>query len=358
MPGSCAYFKKLSLSFLLACCILNIQAQNKIQHDAPSPKFLVSGLCVGDSTYFTNITYGGASDYFWVIDNGKDSLLKSTNKNIAFLFTVPGTYHVYLRASNGHESSIDKYFLVDSLPHARFSYWQCHEKFINESTCAKQFLWELPDGSTSLLDSPDFAFSAAGTFPVKLVAKNGNKVDSFHTIINIAPDSIRRPTATFTYTNTGDTFYFECIDTIGTSYAWDFDDGTYDDSSGYKTQHVLPVRSTPYFISLSAANACSIHFYYTYITITGLKDDEQDALSLFPNPASKHEEVTIQWSDALRGKKADVSLLNGLSVDIFHQQVDTDQTTAFKLPTVAAGLYFIRVVFQDKVFIQKLIIQQ
>lgn len=59
-------------------------------------------VCVGDSVHFTDDSYHGITARLWNFENGSAASL--SNPTTSVLYSTPGTYDVYLKASNGTDT--------------------------------------------------------------------------------------------------------------------------------------------------------------------------------------------------------------------------------------------------------------
>lgn len=260
--------KRLLLSSILLFFIaINIYAQTR--HSPAAVNFEIRGLCPNDSTYFINKTVMG-SDYSWLIfDNKNDTIYKSNENDISFSFDKVGTYTIFLQSDNGHISNKTKKVIVDTVPHADFEFWTCYNEFVNYSTCADQYSWTLPDGTTSTDISPKYNFTKAGPYTVTLTAKKGTKTDILTKTGIIYLDSMHLPSSDFNYfLNPKDSknLLYIANDTTANNYHWVFlEEGVYDDT-GYKIIH--PITADTMTIYLAVTNGCGFNNSIQQVILT------------------------------------------------------------------------------------------
>lgn len=106
----------------------------------------------------------------------------------------------------------------------------CDPGFKNLSTNAASYTWDFGDGATATDAEPKHTYANAGTFSVKLTARNANNVADDTTIsVTIAQKQVA-PVADFSFTIAANTFApvnvtFTNKSTNAATYAWEFGDG-------------------------------------------------------------------------------------------------------------------------------------
>jgi hypothetical protein len=357
-----------SISLLLFTLSLSVHAQSKgdnasLLHPPPDPIFSVSGLCLGDTTYFINKTLGASIRWYISTSNG-DTIYTSNNETASYYFKDRGTYTVCLTASNGHEASKFRTILVDSITKANFSFRYCYNEFDNLSTCSDQFVWILPDNSTTTDEFPKFKFASAGTYSVKLVAKKGNKSDTLVKIITIQKDSLNAPDARFTFKRVGissSVFEFTAVDSLADSYIWYFGDNRYDDTIGYKVTHIFDVDAYQPPVRLFVANGCGSTIYSADpFETTGIKKvNFLDVNTLiYPNPANTEIMLSIQ---NLPANKAIVIKFIDSNGRLLQENKSTSTPSAYQLKynleNVAKGIYLVQILIDGQLLNRKIVVQ-
>ena len=280
--------KITNLNLLIICFLCFGLKANAMMHPPPTPDFMALGLCAGDTTYFFDHTTSGYAIQWSILNDKGDTLYSSGNKDISYYFKKAGVYTVNMTAYNGHLAYLTKNILIDTVPHADFSFEHCFNQFYNLSSCSDQFTWIFPDSSISTDNFPSYKFKKAGTYSVTLIAKGGSKADTVVKQIKITADSLGFPDATFT-SFLKDTnlliFDFTVIDTGETHYYWDFGDGYSDNVSGYKVTHQLDTSTYNPPVFIFVTNGCGSARYEL---------DPLSMLCLYPT----HDTVTNITSDA------------------------------------------------------------
>lgn len=126
--------------------------------------------------------------------------------------------------------------------------------FSSTTTNATSLSWNFDNGTTSTLNSPQFVYTNAGTYNVKLVASNQYGTDSISKQVTI---TLNKPNANFTLNihNQGflpDTVDFLSSTTNATSLKWFFGDGKMD--TAINPHHVFTSQGT-FNVKLVASNA-------------------------------------------------------------------------------------------------------
>jgi len=206
------------------------------QTQTPTSCFTLSAseVKVGDVVQFTNCSTN-ASSYAWDFGDGTSS----TQTSPSHTYQAANTYTVILTAQNGSDydevshqitvsANIEACFTISPNPATIGQ----NVTFTNCSVNATSYDWDMDGNGT--IDSHDtnpvFYYNVAGTFNVKLSAKNGSDSEEVVHTITINGASV---TACFTMSattaNVGETVIFTNCSTNATSYEWDADgDGTID----------------------------------------------------------------------------------------------------------------------------------
>lgn len=127
-------------------------------------------VCLGEAVVFTNTTAGVPPiTYTWDFADGSTSPLE----NPTHTYAAAGLYLVSLRAFNPYGQGLAA-GMVNVLPPptAAFTYTAngLTVSFVNLSTAADTYLWDLGDGNTSAEEYPVHTYASAGTYAVTLTA--------------------------------------------------------------------------------------------------------------------------------------------------------------------------------------------
>lgn len=143
-------------------------------------------------------------------------------------------------------------------------------QFTNTSSNANTFSWTFQGGSpaTTTYENPMVTFNDLGTFTVTLVASNGASSDT--KTKNITIYGTYNPVADFNYVITDHDVNFYDIGSGGTSFLWDFGDGSplsYDQNPS----HNYPLNGT-YEVTMTVENECGISTISYFIEISALAE--------------------------------------------------------------------------------------
>ena len=234
----------------------------------PNPVFTVdetSGCAGQDNFSFTNTTTGAVS-YFWDFDDGTSSLQANPTKQ----YSIPGTYHVSLLAtnSNGCQSvyNLNQNITVHPVPVADFTAAQtqvCSPSqsiaFTNNTPGNNTYLWNFGDGTTSTQANPIKTYQSGGVYTVSLVVTNSfgcsntltrtNYITVFEAVNPIINASVLEgcvPLVSQLSTNV----------TGATSYAWNFGNGTTSSSASQNVNYTQAGIFSPQ-LTVTMPNGCS-----------------------------------------------------------------------------------------------------
>lgn len=143
-------------------------------------------VCPGDSIKFTAVNENYDSVH-WVFEGGNLELSDSFIVNVKY--TVPGKYSVRLIAFSTYGSdtiSKPEYIIVKDLPIADFDYYTLGDTlhFVNKSTFAKEYFWNLGNVDSSFIKDPEIIFGNSGIYTIILEAKNDCGENSISKDIN------------------------------------------------------------------------------------------------------------------------------------------------------------------------------
>jgi PKD repeat protein len=193
--------------------------------------------CTANTSITTNNTTTGLNNiYSWDLGDGNSSLVT----NPSHTYTIAGTYNIKLVATNlltGCKDSVTKPVTFSTNPIATFivnNSNQCVNNnsfvFTNTSAGGATYSWNFGDATTSTLTSPVKAFTVAGVYSVKLIVTTANGCkDSVTQVVTV----FAKPAPSFNVvgsTNCSSNLTITLNNTtpaaLGTTYLWNFGDGT------------------------------------------------------------------------------------------------------------------------------------
>ncbi len=159
-------------------CRDTVKKQNLISIGTINSDFVIPAfLCAGQSITFSNTTTPAPGSVTWDFGDGTSS----SDMNPSKTYTIAGTYTVKLVNNfGGCSDSIIQSITVKAKPIADFAADKtvsCKPftvSFSNKSTGAIKYKWDFGDGSSSDVENPIHAYTAAGIYSVTLISANEN----------------------------------------------------------------------------------------------------------------------------------------------------------------------------------------
>lgn len=321
----------------------------------------VRGLPISDFDFsenngdvsFTNNSEDAVS-WSWTFDDG----FSSTEENPVHTYAEAGTYQVKLVSTNpcaSHTVTIE--VIVDAVPPtADFS-------FDGENGCAPftvqftddsdgaptSWIWSFPGGTpeVSLEQNPTVVYNQPGLYSATLEISNsaGDSEISQGQIIEVGAT----PTASFDYDEETGEVTFVNLSEYGITYEWIFGDGM--SSSEISPIHTYTSNGA-YEVTLNVTNDCGTVGFTTTInisSITGVDELPKGAyqLSAAPNPFSEMIGVSYEIENTF--EQASLLIYNVLGQEISRIDIESKAGTIELLSQNNSGLYFIRLVVDDRV---------
>lgn len=314
-------------------------------HPPPVPYFYITGLCFGDTTHFINHTDIGSIRWSITTDKG-DTIYRAVGDQAAYYFKKRGAYNVCLTADNGHLATKIRTVIVDTITKADFSFRYCYDVFDNLSACSDQYVWVLPDGSSTTAAFPAYKFTRPGVYPVKLVAIRGNRKDTLLKSISIRGDSLGAPNANFTFRKIGEpaVYEFTAMDSLADNYSWYFGDQKYDDTSGFKVIHSIDLETYDGAVDLWMSNGCgAANFQLDPIHLTRIKENSfEESVVVYPDPAA--DELHVNFSNGSTEKDRSIKLMDlrgRVLIDFKQEQVQNEDV--LHIGSLPAGMYILQI---------------
>lgn len=273
-PG---YFNVALIAFAANGCIDTVI--HRVMVDSlPTPDFTFTNACLGQTTYFTNMSTGGGTNitsYLWDLGDGTHSVAQ----NPFHFYAIAQDYAVKLKVfnNNGCSDSVIKIISINALPVASFNtVVSCYGDSLhiqNLSVPANSFdnwNWNFGDGDTSTtLWNPVHFYDNAGIYYITLLVKDTAGCMGSMTRQQIITPA---PYANFAYSRVcfGDTTRFTDLSNYTfysiNSWKWYFGDGN--TSTAQNPNHFYSHPGS-YQVSLKVTNTS---FCYDSISLRVIVD--------------------------------------------------------------------------------------
>ena len=137
------------------------------------------------------------------------------------------------------------------------------------------------------------------------------------------------------------------------SYLWDFDDGTY--STEPNTSHIFAAEGT-YYVCLKSNNGCKADSIVKVVNIvpTNINKTDKKEINIFPNPAGNF--ININLTPFSNFENSKLNIYNSSMICIYSAKI-SENNNKINLSQFEEGVYFIKIITEQKVFLQQLIIQ-
>ena len=332
-----------------------------IINDIPVADFTsdVNGVTVS----FTNNSIDGDT-YEWDFGDNESS----TSPNPEHQYDEVGDYDVQLIVSNecGADTIIQTVSIQGFAPTAAFNSDErsgCVPftvQFTDESTedpLSWDWTFESGNPSSSSEQNPTVVYETPGTYEVSLTVSNAFGENTITEVDYITVMDV--PAASFDYVDENGTVTFNNTSMGGTSYDWDFGDG-----SGGSTEE-SPVHNYEitgeYKVILIVTNECGSDTIETTIMVivTGIEDFENiEVFNIFPNPNVGNFTLILEGEGTEDIKFEIYSVVGQI---IFEELIEFRNgrfTKDYSLHNTAAGTYIVRLTSEEKVMYKKIVIEQ
>ncbi len=281
---------------------------------------------------FTNNSTGG-SNYFW--DFGDSTT--STGINPSHTYTA-GSYNVTLTvtADSGCSASQTSTQLIVVSPSPTVAFGAAptagceplNVQFTNNSTGGTAYLWDFGDGTTSTEISPAHTYNG-GTYDVTLTVLNDSGCSATLTLPQLI--QVDSNAIAFIASDTSGcdplTVQFQNLTPNGTSFSWDFGDGT--TSTEQNPQHVYHQGVYNVTLSVTTSSGCSgsvtylqyIKVYSKPISSFTTTENTSDPIDI--SQATIHFNNTSQGADSYAWDFGDGTVSNDVSPTHTYTAPDT-----------------------------------
>ncbi len=332
-----------------------------IVNDIPTADFStdINGIT---ATFSNNSTNG--STYAW--DFGDNETSNSDNPE--HQYQGVGDYEVQLIVTNECGSdTIKQTISIEGLaPTAAFS---SDEKsgcapftvnFMDESTenpTSWSWIFEGGNPSSSTEQDPTVVYETAGTYEVSMTAFNDFGENTITEIAYITVLDV--PEASFDYMDENGTVTFNNTSTGGTSYLWDFGDGSV--GSTEESPIYDYATSGEYNVILEVMNECGSTTFEMVIQVivTGIEDFENiDIFNVFPNPNIGSFTLILEGEGSY---DLNLEMYNIIGQSIYFEMIDFRNgrfVKEYTLQNIAAGTYILQLKSGQKVMYKKIVVER
>jgi PKD repeat protein len=320
---------------------------------------------------FTDQSDGNPTAWKWDFNN--DGIVDATTQNPTYNYTTAGTYTVKLVASKtGGKDSITKVnYITVTDPNPVSAQFAANKTTVvarlavtftdQSSGNPTAWKWNFGDGAEDNTQSPTHKYTTADTYTVKLVASKTGSKDSITKVnyITVVDSVVAKFTANpftgdvplkvqFTDQSTGNP----------TAWKWNFGDGTQDNTQSPPT-HTYTTAGT-YSVKLvvsktdskdSTTKTINVNVPPPHVGIS-IANSQEEAVNVFPNPTDGM--VTISFINFGNEKtRIEVVDMNGKVVQLTN--IENKPTCSLDISSLSSGIYYIRTICKDKVYINKVI---
>ena len=286
-----------------------------------------------DSSCYVYFFASGASSYNWHFGDGTTG----QGTNPVHYYSSNGSYYVSLGAYDSNGNLCDSIWQLVTVSSCNssgclpgFSAYpdtgsNCYVYFNNTSTGASSYLWDFGDGNTSTQTSPQYTYTASGTYNVILFAYdiNGNWCDSISQWVTVNCGGC---TADFIWNDTACHvgFYNYSFTPTNPIYFWDFGDGG--TSSQENPTHTYSSSGT-YQVSLMVWDSTCSDTIIKSVSIncvSGISDGERSSkLKIFPVPADRS--FTVELNENIYSTYS-LDILNMVGQTVYSTEIKQGKT--------------------------------
>ena len=216
----------------------------------------------------------------------------------------------------------------------------CDSVILDAGNLGKEYLWSTGDISQTITVTSSGIYSVTIIDPISDCTIS----DTVNVTIEIAPE------ASFIYTISGLTVFFENT-TPGTgTYFWNFGDG--DGSTETNPTHTYTSEGD-HNVVLFAENDCGTSEYTVVITLqnTGINNPAFQSIKIFPNPANQFFIVEL---DNLSGREMFLEMynMNGEKVNsALENQIVNENSVSVNISDLPTGIYMVKMIVGEDIYV-------
>jgi PKD repeat protein len=317
----------------------------------------------GYTVNFTNLSQN-ATTYVWNFGDGSNSGQQDPNHTYA----MNGTYTVTLTATNNCGTvTTTQTVNIAIAPVAAFAAGPATSgcipmtvQFTDQSQnnpTAWNWFFEGGTPATSNLQNPVVTYNTPGVYGVQLEVSNAGGANTTTSNSLITVEGL--PTAGFTFLSAGGEVKFTNTSTNGTSFTWNFGDGS-PVSNEQNPQHSYTATGS-YTVELTVLNNCGATTIQQTVSVevTGTTlPNWLETFRVYPNPNNGVFMVEMQGQAS---SSVEFTLFNTIGQQVHHSEYDFRSGSLQKqirLTDLPAAMYTLRVRQGDKVTFVKLAVQK
>ncbi len=215
--------------------------------------------------------------------------------------------------------------------------------------------------TSSLQEPPPITYDTPGLYTVELTVTNpaGSNTMTMTDFIDVDYAPVADFSASQTLILEGEGVIFSDLSTYNpTEWAWVFEGGTPDQSTQQNPPEIIYNTPGIYHVSLTVINeyGADVLLQEEYIHVGGLGIDEEanlKAFSIYPNPSNGKLFIEARGTESL--EQVIIRNVNGQTVLSHHPANSVIQT--LDLSELKAGLYFIEMRSEGKVYLEKIVLE-
>ncbi len=323
----------------------------------PVAAFSSNSACLGDTTFFTeNSTINGGTITNWAWNFGDGSAPFIGQNPPPHIYATAGIFNVTLLVTDNtlDTNSITQAVNVNPLPTVSFTASPVSGcaplsvLFTDNSTIPVGGLinrWSFGNGNMTTAHNLDtlYTYNTPGTFTVVLRELSQAGCIATDSVVGMITVNAA-PAANYSYSTNGNAVSFTNASTGGTSYDWNFGDGSAHVTTADANHTFTNPGSYTVCLTVTSANSCTDSVCKNVVIAdpAGIKTNEGGRLSISPNPSQGL--FNINFGEAVDGSVGiKVFSILGQEVDNFESRRTSSSSFLLDLTNQNKGVYFIQI---------------